>query len=112
MKYMMFVVVDPDHTEADIEAAPDLASWWSDAQHHGWEAGDRLKPAAEARTVRVRGGKLLVTDGPFAETKEWIAGFDVFECDDLDAAIAQAARHPMAYTGRIEIREFWPIDEH
>jgi len=46
--------------------------------------------------VRKREGKVLVTDGPFAETREWIAGFDIFECADLDEAIAVAADHEMA----------------
>jgi hypothetical protein len=51
---------------------------------------------------------VLVTDGPFAETKEWIAGFDILECANLDEAIDIAAKHPMARFGRIEIRPFWP----
>ena len=58
--------------------------------------GDALRPVSEATTVRVSRGKVLVTDGPFTETKEWIAGFDILECDDLDEAIAIAARHGAA----------------
>ena len=58
-----------------------------------------------------RSGELLVTDGPFTETKDWIAGFDILECDDLDEAIEIAAKHPMARAGRLELRPFWPIDE-
>ena len=54
---------------------------------------------------------MLVTDGPFTESKEWIAGFDILECDDLDEAIAIAARHPQANGGKIELRPFWPMDE-
>lgn len=75
-----------------------------------WVTGDRLRPAAEATTVRVRSGELLLTDGPFAGAREWIAGFDVLECEDLDAAISIAAKHPIARLGRIELHAFWPID--
>jgi hypothetical protein len=52
----------------------------------------------------VRNGKVLVSDGPFAETKELIVGFDLLECADLDEAIAVASAHPMARGGRLEIR--------
>lgn len=72
--------------------------------------GDRLSPANDATTVKLRGGRLSVTAGPFAETTEWIAGYDVIECGDLDAAIEMAAKHPMAQLGQIEIRPMWPIE--
>ena len=60
-----------------------------------------------AATVRVRDGETLVTDGPFAETKEFVAGFDVLECADLDEAIEVAAKHPSSWFQAIEIRPFW-----
>jgi hypothetical protein len=66
--------------------------------------GHRLADRADARTVRLRQGRLLVTDGPFAETKEWIAGFDLLECASLAEAIRIASGHPMARFGRIEVR--------
>jgi hypothetical protein len=69
--------------------------------------GDRLQPVSQAATVRVRGGEVLVSDGPFAETKEQIAGFDVLECADLDEAIEVASRHPVARIGTVEVRPFW-----
>ncbi len=110
MRFMMLVCVDEDHTEADAAAAPSLADWDTTIEAHGeWVIGDRLRPTEEARTVRVRGGELLVTDGPYTESKEWIAGFDVLEAPDIDAAVAIAAGHPMAYQGRIEVRAFWPF---
>jgi hypothetical protein len=68
--------------------------------------GSVLGAATAATTVRVRGGELLVSDGPFAETKEVIVGFDILECADLDEAIAVAAAHPMAFGGRIELRPY------
>ncbi|TDE10192.1 transcription initiation protein [Jiangella asiatica] len=108
----MFVTTDSDHTESDAAAAPDIEEWADYVQGRGSHViGDRLRPAADATTVRVRGGELLVTDGPFAEAGEWIAGFDVLECADLDEAIEVASRHPMAYAGRLELRPFWPLGD-
>ena len=112
MKYLMLVATDADHTAADAEAAPDVNDWFADVTAQGaWLSGDRLRPVEHATTVRVRSGDLLVTDGPFLEAKEWIAGFDVLECADLQEAIKIAAKHPMAYTGRLELRPIWPMDE-
>ena len=62
--------------------------------------GQPAAAAADATTVRVRDGEVLVTDGPFAETKEQIAGFDLLECDDLDEAIEVAVQHPRPGSGR------------
>jgi hypothetical protein len=66
-----------------------------------------LRPPAEAKTVRVRRRQLLLSDGPFAETKEQIAGFDILECADLDEAIEVASKHPVARFGKLEVRPFW-----
>ena len=85
----------------------DHASWQDEAR----APNHRLRPVEDATTVRRRGGKVLVTDGPFAESREWIVGIDVLECDDLDQAIAIAAEHPMAAGGRLELRPFWPFEE-
>ena len=68
------------------------------------KAGDALLPSSTATTVRVREGKTLTTDGPFAETKEQLGGFYIFECGDLDQAIEWAAKMPGAHTGSIEVR--------
>ncbi len=66
--------------------------------------GHQLQPISSATTVRVRGGKKLVTDGPFAETKEQLAGYFLVEAKDLDEALAIAARIPAVETGSIEVR--------
>jgi len=68
-------------------------------------------PSALGARVRRSGGKLTVTDGPFTESKEWIAGFDILECENLDEAIAIAARHPQANGGKLELRPFWTRHE-
>jgi hypothetical protein len=57
--------------------------------------------------VRVRGGKTMVTDGPFAETKEALGGFDLIECGSLQEAVQFAAAHPVAQSGTIEVRPLW-----
>jgi hypothetical protein len=113
MKYMMFVVADPQ--AAQEEPSPDeptIEQWLADVGSSGKRVtGSQLRPVSDATTVRVSRGQLLVTDGPFTESKEWIAGFDILECDDLDEAIAIAARHPVAYGGKIELRPFWTDED-
>jgi hypothetical protein len=70
-------------------------------------ASQRLRPSASATTIRVRGGETLVSDGPFAETKEQLGGFFLINANDLDEAIAWAAKFPMAKHGSIEVRPVW-----
>ncbi|WBB68043.1 YciI family protein [Micromonospora sp. WMMD812] len=107
MKYMMFVCTDTE-PDTDPTAALDIERWVAERDARGQRlAGDRLAAPDAATTVRVRSGELLVSDGPFAETKEVIVGFDLLECADLDAAIEVARNHPMAYAGRIELRPFY-----
>ena len=106
MKYMMFVCNDTE-PETDDARVPDIEVWVADNDTAGRRViGSALAEPTAATTVRVRGGELLLTDGPFAETKEMIVGFDVLECADLDEAIAVATAHPMAFRGRIELRPF------
>jgi hypothetical protein len=69
----------------------------------------RLQPTSLATSVRVRDQELVVADGPFAETKEQIAGFYIIECEDLDEAIEIASRNPGARYGTIEVRPVWEI---
>ena len=106
MRYLMLVCVDPSAEPFD-PVQDNIAEWVASHDANGPRImGHRLTDRAQARTVRVRQGRLLVTDGPFAETKEWIAGFDLLECASLEEAIRIAARHPMARFGRIEVRPF------
>jgi hypothetical protein len=73
-------------------------------------AADALQPTTTATSVRVRDGKTLTTDGPFAETKEQLGGFYLIEASDLDQAIATAARIPSARFGTIEVRPIWVFE--
>jgi hypothetical protein len=72
-------------------------------------AADRLKPSTSASTVRVADGKTKVLDGPYAETKEQLAGYYLIEVPDLDAALSWAARCPGANYGAIEVRPIWAM---
>jgi hypothetical protein len=111
MKYMMFVCTDTE-PETDQSDVPDIDVWVAENDRRGRRIlGDVLVPPSAATTVRVRKGEVLLTDGPFAETKEVIAGFDILECADLDEAIEVARTHPMAYAGRIELRPFADMGE-
>ena len=111
MKYMlMFWVDESAEVTADDDAAMMNAvkSWVEEMSERGVRlSGGPLRSAAEARIVRVADGELLVSDGPFAETKEQIGGYDVIECTDLDEAIRMAAGHPLARTAKVEVRPYW-----
>jgi len=107
MKYLMTVIVEKIEDPTDDEGK-DIELWVSEHDADGsrfW--GDRLAPASQAKTVRIRKGGTLVTDGPFAEAHEAIAGFDILECDSMDEALAVAADHPMSRGGAIEVRPFY-----
>jgi hypothetical protein len=103
VKYLLLICVDPslepDETPGEIEA-------WLDRLGDSRLIGNELRGAASAATVRVRRSERLVTDGPFAETKEVIAGFDVIDCETLEEAIEIAGTHPVAKFGAVEVREF------
>ena len=111
MKYMLLFWVDEaGESTADEDAAMMIAvkSWVEDMTERGTLlSGGPLRSAREAKIARVRDGELLVSDGPFAETKEQIGGYDVVECPDMDAALAIAAAHPLARTAQVEVRPFW-----
>src|SRR5262245_61125769 len=110
MRYLMFVCVDP--AGETYAAEEDNAREWAEEMDRRKVRilGHRLHGVEAATTVGRRRGKVVVSDGPFAETKEWIAGFVLLDCADLDAAIAVAAKHPMARFGRIELRPVWPAE--
>ncbi|ALV37504.1 YciI family protein [Streptomyces sp. CdTB01] len=109
MKYMLLVCGDDT---ADASGMAPVEPWVEELGERGARLhGHRLALPAEAVTVRVRGGEVLRTDGPFAETKEYVAGFDVLECDSLEEAVEAAAAHPVAAIGAMEVRPFWPMGD-
>jgi hypothetical protein len=110
MKYMLMICDDESVilSPAEVHAMPQIQAW--DAEVDGREirrGGARLRPSSDAATVRVRDGEMLVSDGPFAETKEQVGGFDIIECATLDEAVEIAGRHPAAASGAIEVRPLW-----
>ena len=111
MKYMMFVCAAAGvelSPEERVQIGPATEAWVEEMDRRGIRLqGDRLRPVSDATTVSVRGGEVLIADGPFAETKEQIAGFDIIDCANLDEAIEVAAKHPVAGFGKIEVRPFW-----
>jgi hypothetical protein len=112
VRYMMLVCTDPAVDPREFARIEPVDPWVDEMNGRGIRLyGSELEPPGSARTVRVRDSRAIVTDGPFAETKEQIAGFDVLECADLDEAIEVASRHPMARLGILEVRPFWPFEE-
>ncbi|MER6125731.1 SgcJ/EcaC family oxidoreductase [Streptomyces sp. NPDC001795] len=110
MKYMLLVCGDDT---ADASGMAPVEPWVEElsAESRVRLHGHRLRAPADAVTVRVRGGEVLRTDGPFAETKEYVAGFDVLDCDSLEEAVQAAAKHPVATIGAIEVRPFWDDED-
>ncbi|MFF4536179.1 SgcJ/EcaC family oxidoreductase [Streptomyces aureus] len=110
MKYMLLVCGDDT---ADASGMAPVEPWVEElgAERGVRLHGHRLQLPADAVTVRVRDGEVLRTDGPFAETKEYVAGFDILECATMEEAIEAAAKHPVATIGAMEIRPFWDDED-
>jgi len=114
MRYMLLIYGDesqwanltPEQQRAEFEGYDAFGKWLADKGF--MRGGDALESTAAATSVQVRDGKVLTTDGPFAETKEQLGGFYQIECDNLDQAIEAASKIPAARGGTIEVR---PIAE-
>jgi hypothetical protein len=106
VQYLMLVRVDPEL--AAITAVDDVAPWVEEGDRRGLRLqGGPVEDPETATTVRVRDGETLLSDGPFAETKEIVAGYDLLEAPDLETAIEYASRHPVAVIGALEVRQVW-----
>lgn len=113
MKYMLLINSEesryPDMSPEDMnQLMADYGRVWGELAEAG-VLGDsaRLQPTPTATTVRVRDGKTVTTDGPFAETKEQVGGYVVIDVPNLDEAIAWAAKIPSARYGSVEVRPLW-----
>jgi hypothetical protein len=110
MKFLLLICGD----ESAAAHADDGCGGWSEEMARrgllpaGGMAAGGLRAPSQARTVRVRRRQLMLSDGPFAETKEQIGGFCILECADMDEAVEAAAAHPAAAYGTIEVRPMWP----
>ena len=108
MRYMLLIY--GEETQQDQGEAPEISPPW--LEYTDWllkrgahAAGERLASSTSATTVRVRDGNRMVTDGPYAETKEVLGGYYIIECDNLDEALEAAARCPaVAFGGSVEVR--------
>jgi hypothetical protein len=110
MQYMLLIYDNEKEMQANRKGATDVMmteyrEFTDSIQKSGnLKAGDALQPTSAATCVRIRNGKTLTTDGPFAETKEQLGGYYVIEAKDLDEATKIAARVPSAKNGTIEVR--------
>ena len=117
MQYMLLIYGDenawegmsPEEQAEGLKPWDDYTKWLKDSG--AYVAGDALAPTTAATTVRVRDGQTLTTDGPFAETKEQLGGYYLIEAENLDDAIAAAARCPGAHGGTMEVRPVAIYDE-
>jgi hypothetical protein len=114
MRYLLLIYGEENRYArmSEAESQADMAKWWEyDSAIKGAGAassGEALQPTSTATTVRDDGGKPIVTDGPFAETKEQLGGYYILDVENLDAAIEWAHKCPGAKSGSIELR---PIQE-
>jgi hypothetical protein len=102
VRFLLLICVDPAITP---DEGPDEIDRWVDRAGAARRDGGPLRAPRSAVTVRVRGGRLAATDGPFAATSEYIAGFDLVDCGTREEAVDLAAAHPVARFGAIEVRE-------
>jgi hypothetical protein len=109
MKYMLLIYNNPESMEAlsgDLDGIfAEVEALMGELQESGeWVGGEGLADASQARTVRVRNGVPAITDGPFVEAKEQLAGYCIFECESLERATEIAARWPDARYNGVELR--------
>jgi len=115
MKYMLIHYIDGAALDAEEPESPaetlERDAWDEEMDARGiLVGGGVLQPPRKATTLRVRNGEVLAVDGPFAETKEQIAGYSVLECTDLAEAIDVSSRHPTARYGTFELRPYYAVD--
>ena len=110
MRYLFMVIVDEKRlqamSETEAQTLDDESLEYDDALRKGGHflAAQALEPVGAATTIRIRGGKVSITDGPFAETKEQIGGFILIDAKDLNEAIQLASRIPVIRLGAVEVR--------
>ena len=111
MQYMLLVYDDPkawpELSEDEYKGIYD--EYAAVSQDAATKHSAQLKGTEEAKTVRIKDGDTLVTDGPFAETKEQLGGYYVLECDNIDEALTYAAKIPAAEHGSVEVRPVWAM---
>lgn len=107
MQFLFIISHDADFAPTDTLIG-DIFAWIEQATADGQRiSGKPLQPPGTARTVRIRNGKRLLTDGPFSASDEQICAYELVECSSMEDALELAARHPMAAAATIEVRPVW-----
>ena len=115
MQYMLLIFGNEaamqSASKADLDKMLPAYSAYTEAMQKAGvlRGGERLRPSATATTVRVKNGKTEVLNGPYAESKEQLAGYYLIDVPDLDTALSWAARCPGASAGTMEVRPIWPM---
>lgn len=115
MRYLLMICAEENGVQAmnETEGSAILAEYGKFMEEMGkrgiLQGGERLQPTTTATTVQVRDGRVLTSDGPFAETKEQLGGYFLVDCKDLDEALEVAAKIPGARLGTIEVRPIWEM---
>lgn len=108
MRYLMIHWIDEAVLAESGAIESEVEAWTAEMDRRGVRLqGEPLRSVSQAATVRIRAGNVLVSDGPFAETKEQIAGFDLIECASMAEAVGVVSRHPVARIGAFELRQVW-----
>ncbi|HWE60056.1 MAG TPA: YciI family protein [Solirubrobacteraceae bacterium] len=110
LRYLMLPCLDgiPEPAAVEERLLGDLRAWAEMVDARGVRiVGAPLAPASTATMVRVRDGETLLSDGPFVETKEYVAGIDILSCETLEEALELAAAHPLSHVHMVEVRPFW-----
>jgi hypothetical protein len=116
MRYLMLICSDEQRTGSMSEAEgsailAEYGKFMQEMEQRGvLRGGERLRPTTEATTVRVQNGKVLTSDGPFAETKEQLGGYFMVDCKNHDEAVEIASKIPAARMGAIEVMPIWEME--
>jgi hypothetical protein len=107
MQFLFIISHDDAFAPTEILFA-DIAAWIAETKKRGMRIyGNPLRPANDAKTVRVRNGKIKISAGPFADSAEKMCAYELLECASLDEATQVASTHPMAKAATIEVRPIW-----
>jgi hypothetical protein len=107
MQYLLIICHDESFVPTET-LVKEIVAWDKEMEGRGIRKyGNPLRPPSDAKTVRVRKGNVVLTDGPFAKTKEKMAAYELIDCASLEEAIDVASQHPMAKIATVEVRPIW-----
>jgi hypothetical protein len=107
MQYLLIISHDESFIPTD-KLIRKIMAWDNEMGGRGIRKdGNPLRPPSDAKTIRVRKGKVMITDGPFSDTREKMAAYELIDCESIEEAIKIASGHPMAKAATIEVRPIW-----